>query len=250
VADFPTEIAAIRARFGDAPLLLAGMVGSNVGWQAVPYVSAPAGLDSLAAALDEVAPGVRIVPGISYRSAVRADVMRGEEVQILGAADAGLVPDDALVCQPGTHCKWVTLKGGRITDFTTAMTGELFAMLRTHGLLARQLGGDVHDGPAFRAGVIEGARRDLAAGLFAIRSAGLLGMRDDADAAAHTSGLLIGADVAARLHETPKVVHVLADPVLGALYCAAIEVLGGQAVLVDSQAAFVHGIVQIGRLAA
>lgn len=123
-------------------------------------------------------------------------------------------------------------------------------MLRTHGLLARQLGGDVHDGPAFREGVAEGAQRDLAAGLFATRAAGLLGMRDDADAAAHANDLLIGADVSARLHETPcGVVHVLADRVLGAVYAAAVEVLGGSAILVDSQAGFVNGIIQTGRFA-
>lgn len=250
VADFPREVAAIRARFGDAPLLLAGMVGSNIGWRAVPYVAAPAGLEMLAAALEPVAPGVRIVPGVSWRSDTRGDVMRGEEVQLLGAAAAGTVPADALLCQPGTHCKWATLAAGRIVRFTTAMTGELFSLLRTHGLLARQLGGTVADGAAFRAGVAEGARRDIAASLFAIRAAGLLGLRDDADAAAHASGLLIGADVAARLAEEPgRTVDILSDPALGALYAAAVEALGGRAALHDSQAAFVAGITALWELA-
>lgn len=251
VQDFAAEVAAIRARFGGAPMLLAGMVGSNVGWRAVPYVPAPAGLDTLAAALETVAPGVAIVPGVSFRDGGRADVMRGEEVQLLGAAAAGLVPADALLCQPGTHCKWATLAAGRIVRFTTAMTGELFALLRGHGLLARQLGGAVSDGPAFRAGVAEGARRDLAASLFGIRAAGLLGLRDEAHAAAHASGLLIGADVAARLAEAADAtVHILADPALGALYAAAVETLGGAARVIDSQAAFVAGITRIQELAA
>lgn len=251
VTDFPAEIAAIRARMGDVPMLLAGMVGSNIGWRAVPYVAAPAGLETLAAALETVAPGVRIVPGVSYRDGDQADVMRGEEVQLLGAAAAGMVPADALLCQPGTHCKWAVLADARIARFTTAMTGELFALLRAHGLLARQLTGDVRDGASFRAGVAEGARRDLAASLFAIRAAGLLGIRDDADAAAHASGLLIGADVAARLDAAGRdTVHILADPLLGGLYAAAIETLGGTAVLVDSHAAFVAGITKIEELAA
>jgi 2-dehydro-3-deoxygalactonokinase len=249
VDDFPAEVAAIRARFGDGPMLLAGMVGSTIGWRAVPYIPAPAGLDALAAGLHEVAPGVRIVPGVSYRDDAHADVMRGEEVQLLGAVAAGSVPADALLCQPGTHCKWATLAAGRIVRFTTAMTGELFALLRAHGLLAPQLGGIVENGAAFRAGVAEGARRDIAASLFAIRAAGLLGVRDDADAAAHASGLLIGADVAARLAEAQHdSVHVLADPMLGGLYVAAIETLGHRAVLVDSHAAFVAGITRIREL--
>ncbi len=249
VEDFPAEIAAIRVRHGDLPMMLAGMVGSNIGWRAVPYVEAPASIETLAAALEEVAPGVRIVPGVSYRDGNRADVMRGEEVQLLGAAAVGLVPADALLCQPGTHCKWATLADARITRFTTALTGELFALLRAHGLLARQLGGEVSDGAAFRAGVAEGARRDLAASLFGIRASGVLGVRDDADAAAFASGLLIGADTATRLAEAAHdTVHILADPALGALYAAAVEALGGTAMLVDSHAAFVAGITRIQEL--
>lgn len=250
VTDFPAEIDAIRARFGDLPMLLAGMVGSTIGWHPVPYVPAPAGLETLAAALDPVAPGVRIVPGLCYRDGARADVMRGEEVQLLGAAAAHFVPPDATLCQPGTHCKWATLERGRITRFTTAMTGELFALLGAHGLLATQLGGAVTDGPVFRAAVAEGARRDLAVSLFGIRASGLLGARDDADAATHASGLLIGADVAARLAEAAhRTVHVLGDPHLGGLYAAAIGTLGGVAVSVDSHAAFVAGITRIEELA-
>lgn len=249
VDDFPAEVAAIRARMGDAPMLLAGMVGSTIGWRAVPYVATPAGLDTLAAALVEVAPGVRIVPGVSYRDGAHADVMRGEEVQLLGAVAAGMVPADALLCQPGTHCKWAWMRDGRIVRFVTAMTGELFALLRGHGLLAPQLGGVVTDGAAFRAGVAEGARRDLAASLFGIRAAGLLGARDDADAAAHASGLLIGADVAARLAEAQGAhVHILADAALGGLYAAAIETLGGTAAVADGQAAFVAGITRLWEL--
>ena len=47
----------------------------------------------------------------------RADVMRGEEVQLLGAHAAGMVAADALVCHPGTHNKWARLDGGRIARF-------------------------------------------------------------------------------------------------------------------------------------
>ena len=48
------------------------------------------------------------------RGAAGADVMRGEEVQVLGAVAAGLVPPDALICHPGTHAKWIRVEGGRI----------------------------------------------------------------------------------------------------------------------------------------
>lgn len=248
VRDFAGAAADIRARFGDLPMLMAGMVGSNIGWQVAPYVAAPAGIEELAAGLLRIDARTVIVPGISTLAEGRPDVMRGEEVQFLGAVAAGLVPGDALLVQPGTHCKWAEMESGRVVGFTTAMTGELFAMLRTHGLLAAQLGGDVTPGKAFLDGLEEGRRRDLAASLFGIRAAKMLGQRDDADAASFASGLLIGSDVAARLdHARHDRVHILADPGLGTLYVQAIEAHGRRAERVDSQAAFVAGILAIGK---
>ena len=246
---FPAELAGLRARLGDLPVVMAGMVGSSVGWQVAPYVAAPCGIAEIAAALLAIDPRTAIVPGVSHL-APHADVMRGEEVLLLGAVEARLAPRNALVCQPGTHCKWAVLEDARIVHFTTAMTGELFALLRAHGLLARQLGSTVVDGPAFRAGVAEGLKRDLAASLFGIRASGLLGQRDDADAASYASGLLIGADVAPRLAEHDGEVVVVADPALGALYVAAIAAAGGAARLVDADTAFVAGISRIRELAA
>lgn len=248
VDGFPEEAAALRAAFGDLPMLMAGMVGSNIGWATAPYVAAPAGIPELAAALHRIDGRTAIVPGVSVTRP--ADVMRGEEVQLLGAVEAGLVPRDALLVQPGTHCKWVETKNGRIAGFATAMTGELFALLRGYGLLAAQLSGEVTLGDAFLAGVEEGRKRDLTTSLFGIRAAKLLGERDDRDAASYTSGLLIGSDVAARLAQSKHdTVHILADPVLGGLYAAAIEAHGRSAPLIDSHDAFAAGIIAIGKQA-
>jgi 2-dehydro-3-deoxygalactonokinase len=243
---FEAEAAGIRASFGDLPMLLAGMVGSNIGWRMAPYAAVPAGAAELATNLLWIDEQTAIVPGISMLDGGRADVMRGEEVQLVGAVGAGLVPPDALLVQPGTHCKWAEIEGGKVARFTTAMTGELFALLRKHGLLASQLGADVVLGDTFHAGVEEGRRRDLAASLFGIRAANILGLRDDEDAASYASGLLIGSEVAARLGDIRHdAVHILADETLGGLYVAAVEANGRTAHLVDSHAAFVAGILQI-----
>ncbi len=242
---FPAELDRLRGLLGDLPAIAAGMVGSNRGWIEAPYRPLPAGLSDLAANLAVVA-GARlsIVPGL----ADLADVMRGEEVQLLGAAAAGLVPPDCRICQPGTHNKWAQLEGGRITGFTTVMTGELFALLKANGVLAGMLDGEVCDGEAFRRGVADGAgRRDLSAALFGVRAAVLLKRLDPADAAAFASGVLIGADVGPRMGQAP--VHVLAGPPLGTLYAAAIDALGGRSILVDSTPAFLAGMRTIRKLA-
>ncbi|OBX37480.1 2-keto-3-deoxy-galactonokinase [Halomonas elongata] len=82
------------------------------------------------------APGLSnawIVPGLKVVRDDHVDVMRGEEVQAFGALT---LSDTAsgLCCLPGTHSKWVRLEQERLTDFTTAMTGELFHAVRFHTL--------------------------------------------------------------------------------------------------------------------
>ena len=39
--------------------------------------------------------------------------------RVLGAVALGACPPDALLCQPGTHNKWVEVAGGRITAVRT-----------------------------------------------------------------------------------------------------------------------------------
>lgn len=246
VRDFDGAVDDIRARLGDLPMLLAGMVGSNIGWRLAPYLPVPVRMSDLAAGLLWIDPRTAIIPGVCVMSQDRPDVMRGEEVQLLGAVTAGLVPPDALLAQPGTHCKWADMRGGAITGFTTAMTGELFALLRNHGLLAAQLGGAVSVNAAFHAGLTDAHRRDLTATLFGIRAAGVLGLRNDEDAASYASGLLIGSDVVARFDAfSGGTVHILSGPQLGVLYVAAVEAYGRVAILVDAEAAFIAGIIAI-----
>src|SRR3982750_1978043 len=81
---FPAAVQEIRERLGDKPLLLAGMVGSNRGWIEAPYVACPASLKDLAHAVARPSDREVIVPGVKDDSNGRADVMRGEEVQLLG----------------------------------------------------------------------------------------------------------------------------------------------------------------------
>ena len=73
-----------------------------------------------------------IVPGVSQAACAGADVMRGEEVQALGAVAAGLVPRDGRTCHPGTHTKWVRIEDGQVATFTTTVTGELYALEMEH----------------------------------------------------------------------------------------------------------------------
>ena len=241
---FPAEMADLRARFGDVPFLLAGMIGSNRGWAEARYLSCPATLEALGEALLWVEPGrTAIVPGVCV-DGDRADVMRGEEVQLLGAVAAGLVAPDALLCLPGTHAKWARVERGRLAGFRTVMTGEMFALLRNHSLLAPQLSYEVADGRAFRDGVNQGLEDGaLLSDLFGTRARILLGRMRPEDAASYVSGLLLGADLRIGIEGAPDgPIGLIGDPALTRLYGAALDECGRLHQEVDGEQAFLAGM--------
>jgi 2-dehydro-3-deoxygalactonokinase len=241
---FPDALAEVRKRLGDLPLLLAGMIGSNRGWIEARYVPCPAGIADLAGALVWVGEREAIVPGVSYVGDGRADVMRGEEVQLLGAIVAGHVPSRALVCHPGTHNKWVNVDKSRIASFRTVMTGELFNLLKQHSILADLLAGEAEPDEAFERGVTHALENaDLPAELFAVRARVLLGEARRENAPSYASGVLIGTDVRIGLSGlVPGDVFVMGRPELTRLYAAAIRTAGRQAIELDGEESFLAGI--------
>ena len=184
------------------PVLACGMVGAKQGWREAPYVVCPAGLADIAAAALAVQTSfglVRIVPGVRARDSVGApDVMRGEETQLLGALAAGL--GDGVYVLPGTHSKWARVEGGRILGFETFMTGEVFAVLKTHSVLGRMMT-PPQPGEGFARG-LAAARTlerpgDLLHAMFAARTFGLFETLPPDQLGEYLSGLLIGAEILA-----------------------------------------------------
>lgn len=247
--DFPAAVAEIRQKLGDKPLLLAGMIGSNRGWKDAPYVPCPASIDDVVAKLVWVGEREAIVPGLSYLGDGRADVMRGEEVQLLGGVAAGLVDSNALVCHPGTHNKWIVVHQARIQSFRTVMTGELFSLLKEHSILSDLLQGPVDDDDAFRTAARHAVfNESLPAELFSVRASVLLGQMKKEDAASYASGLLIGTDVRIGLAvPTGAQVVVMGRPDLTRLYAAALGQANREAIELDGEQCFVAGIQEIAK---
>jgi len=193
----------------DPTIMMAGMIGSRTGWREVPYIDCPAGIDEVSAGLQEVAAPslagrrVWIVPGLAYRPAgAWPEVMRGEETQIFGLPGELAERGAHRICLPGTHSKWVHLEQGRIVSLSTAMTGELYALLRQHSLLAVLMPPaaeqDVDDGAAFLRGIdASGLEGGLLQHLFGVRSQGLFGSLSPAQSPSYLSGLLIGHELRA-----------------------------------------------------
>ncbi|MES2492430.1 MAG: 2-dehydro-3-deoxygalactonokinase [Pseudomonadota bacterium] len=244
---FPAAIAQITERLGHAPMLLAGMIGSSRGWREVPYVACPARVEDVVAGVQWIEQGqVGIVPGLSIVEGDTGDVMRGEEVQVFGLLRREGITDCA-ICHPGTHTKWIQVTGGAVTRFRTAMTGEMFALLREHSILAPLLGREPVVGGAFCRGVACGqAASSLSAELFGIRAKVLLSLLAEDDAASFASGLLIGCDVkAAPAGFFDREVIVLGRPSLTLLYAEALRHCGARVRQIDGADAFVSGMIAI-----
>jgi len=234
-----------------ATVVMAGMIGAAIGWQAVPYVEAPAALAGLGARRVRVgeAPADRqwfIVPGVCVRTSDgEVDVMRGEETQLLGASQwLGPAAADGDYVLPGTHSKWVRLEGGRVQELRTYLTGELFALLRQHGTLASVMSGGAGpvdpDDPAFLHGLQDAAHRPtLSHALFGARARVVTGVLEPAAAAAYVSGLLIGAewaDVHDTVGATDRPVRMIGEPALAALHAVAARVHRRRLQVLDARA--------------
>lgn len=252
---FDAALFDITGEWPRCPRLAAGMVGARGGWREMPYLDLPIDVRAVGASLGSVqaADGepVHLVPGL--RNARRPDVMRGEETQILGAlASEPSLSTQATLLLPGTHSKWVSVGNGRIVDFCTAMTGELFAVLLHHSILgAGVTDSGIADAAVFRRGV-RNARDSGAAGalsrIFSIRASMLSGTLESRDIPAYLSGLLIGEEVRAVIAagefalSTP--VRLIGEPALCARYRDALEEFEIEAAVSDGDAA-AHGLWRI-----
>jgi 2-dehydro-3-deoxygalactonokinase len=227
------------------PRIACGMIGSRQGWVEAPYVECPASLTALADRIVQAPQqALTIVPGIATRDAAGIpDVMRGEETQLLGAVG----PEErVLAVLPGTHSKWARVEHGRVVDFTTFMTGELYAVLIDHSMLGRLAGHEPgrFSRDAFSRGVARGLEDgELAHDIFGARTLALTNALGSDDVADWLSGLLIGREIrgarawASRAGIEPSVVRIIGADALAERYELAIADAGMLALRGDGDAA-------------
>jgi 2-dehydro-3-deoxygalactonokinase len=216
---------------GEDLILVCGMAGSRQGWKEATYLPCPADAAGLARALTPVEfAGARcfLVPGISARDAQGVpEVMRGEETKILGLLEH-LPPGRNVILSPGSHSKWAIVEDGTVLSFLSQFTGEAFAVLSTHTILARTLDKSAPaDWGAFEDGLARARQPGgLLHHLFGMRTRGLFGELQDASAASYLSGILLGHEVAATLPEGTKHVFLVGDGGMMARYARALAHAG------------------------
>lgn len=232
----PALLALLRAlHLEPAEVLISGQ--SVAGWDKTTTLPVSFPLSELRTALEQVplkTPGMRcrLVPGFHFVDMHgMPDMTSGEEIQVFGALQLRL--GDGWFLLPGLHSKWVKVEGGRIIEFFSFMSGELYALMTRHGSLADMHDGDSSVPEAFAAGLQAARHGGITRAACCCRARVASGMMPAAHSGSYLSGLLIGAELYDMLrrtpHEMPAPVQVIGGGPLVRRYLAALELLGIQA---------------------
>ena len=187
---------------GTLPVVALGMITSQNGWVEVPYVACPASSRDLAKGIITRrlpnGSALYFLAGLTDPSRRPfADVMRGEETQIVGF---GLTAPCTVVL-PGTHSKWAKVANGQVTAFQTFVTGEIFALLAQHSFIAKVAGAEARDDDweVMERGArvaLQTAGKDVAflTQLFSVRTGMLAAELTPEQMRSYLSGLVIGSE--------------------------------------------------------
>lgn len=232
-------------------VLLAGMIGSDCGWQDAGYIETPVSLSALqhqrVAVPNSLDLDISIIPGLCVKEHNNLNVMRGEETQLAGAVR---LQPCACYLMPGTHCKWVRMHhsgSDEVVSFRTAMTGELHHLLMSYSLVAKGAGDQQPDHAAFLEGLDIGLTDDtLLPRLFELRAGRVLGREQHSSVSDRLSGLLIGSEIRSMLKlftlEHHERIGLIGNSMLNARYAEALSRAGFTTVDIDGDLAFEQGI--------
>jgi 2-dehydro-3-deoxygalactonokinase len=232
-------------QYGNVPIVMAGMVGSQQGWHEVPYAPLPCNAQDLASrTLAFTTPWgspAWLIPGANGISQFgQPDVMRGEEVQLFGLS--ALYPaDEHFALLPGTHSKHAQLRLGEIVSSSTFMTGEIFSLLTQHSILGRALPQQQEDNETFLLGVrtaMQGA--PFTHLVFSARTRRLAGEIKEAHIHSYLSGLTIGYELQAI--PTGQDAWVVGSPSLTARYQLAASQMSLNLSPANGDDCFIHGL--------
>ena len=128
---------------GDVCAIIAsGMITSEFGLINLPHLVAPVGISELhrgiaKKSVPEVSTlEINFIPGVKTVGTLdRTDMMRGEETELMGIQSPEY--KECIYVLPGSHSKIIrTDNDGRISTFSTTLTGEMLASL-TEGTILR-----------------------------------------------------------------------------------------------------------------
>jgi 2-dehydro-3-deoxygalactonokinase len=219
-------------------IVVTGMASSSIGMKELPYGTLPfsvenaSGLTVESMSCEELFPNpLLLVSGLRDKH----DVMRGEEVQLLGLCHLLEFNDqeETIIILPGTHSKHCFVKGGVLYHFQTYLTGELFQILSEHSILSNSISRESFTAwtpktsEAFGKGVLDAKNSSMLINLFKVRTNFLFKEMEKEENGMYLSGLIIGEELKDLCHPTDERMIVLCGGEnMNILYKKAIEVLG------------------------
>lgn len=230
--------------YQNLPIFMAGMVGSANGWFTVDYVETQTDMHKLSNnAFNFKLPwgaAATIIAGLLHRDnkTNTQDVMRGEEVQVFGLMNE-CNATNLKVILPGTHSKHVNVKDGKITAFSTYMTGELFSIISQNSILGKNLPHQEFDPTTFNLGVLAGQTTQLTQALFQVRTQKLFNRISEVHIESYLSGILIGNELQ---NVTKQAVYLIGNPTLCHKYQLACNELHIPATYINGDTCFLSGM--------
>lgn len=225
----------------DQQILLGGMIGSRNGWVETEYVDCPATLEGIANRLGTVTwrsqSGIsrtaKITPGVRFLGENgMSDIMRGEELQILGLMQQ-ITDEHATIVLPGTHSKWVSVTNSTISTFRTYMTGEVFELLANQSILKSETKTEPFDNNVFLDGVKLGSTKNSLTNLiFQARTQLINGKLQPSSSDSFLSGILIGNEISHEVRNQ-RLIHLISNAKLSKLYSMALQYFNIESVTHD-----------------
>lgn len=220
-----------NSKYKPALVVISGMASASIGLRELPYSTLPFDTNGSSLHIEQISNTnipypIRLVSGVKSDS----DVIRGEEVQVVGLATGQEISDGTVFILPGTHSKHIVCENNQIKSFNTFMTGEVFQVMAGYTILKDsidQTAAAVNELTAFDLGVKRSEEGlSVLSEMFSIRAAQLIGTRSKTENFYFLSGLLIGEELATLKKRQAKNIKLCAGGQLSGLYQRAINVLG------------------------
>ncbi|AWV99301.1 2-dehydro-3-deoxygalactonokinase [Arcticibacterium luteifluviistationis] len=219
-------------------IVLSGMASSSIGMKELPYGHLPFGVrDAFGLDVEVFENNASFPNPLILISGLRDkhDVMRGEEVQLLGLAHLMEFSkeEETIIILPGTHSKHCFVKNGVLNHFQTYLTGELYQILSEYSILSNSVTKETlkawtpKASEAFSKGVLDAKDSSMLVNLFKVRTNFLFSEMDKPENALYLSGLLIGEELGnISLPSDSRPIILCGGENMNVLYKKAVEALG------------------------
>ncbi|MDT0551863.1 2-dehydro-3-deoxygalactonokinase [Urechidicola vernalis] len=208
------------------PILISGMASSSIGLKELSYAPIPFNTNGQSLHIEKIEDQIFLISGVQSET----DVIRGEEVQLLGLSHLCVPNKTNIFILPGTHSKHLTIQNNHVTQFKTYITGELFDVLSKHSILSSSINQGNFDRQTingFTKGIQDSQNgNSILNSIFKTRTNSLFETLNPQENYYYLSGLLIGEELKELINlKDASSIHLCASGTLFELYKMAIDIL-------------------------